>query len=150
VGRALTPSKARASPTLSCKGRMAYSGLAWPGMAWHGTAPNVAPRLLAFALHGQAPATPYAASGFFCHLRHRLPDYKDPASRQVNMCRRIQKLALQPIFNHHTRLCFLDALAGSFHSLCSSQPSSPASRRRFYTVSPFLHLIDRLFPALET
>ncbi|KAE9367481.1 hypothetical protein N431DRAFT_428845 [Stipitochalara longipes BDJ] len=69
-------------------------GAGW-GMAWHQRcAPT--PR--------HCPARPsashaYAASGLFCHLRHRLPDYKDPASRQVNMCRRIQKVDSQPIFN---------------------------------------------------
>jgi len=72
-------------------------------------APTLRPdsSLLAIALHGQAPATPYALSGLFCHLQRRLPDYKDPASRQVNMCRRIQKVDLQPIIKPPHSLVFL-------------------------------------------
>jgi hypothetical protein len=40
--------------------------------------------------------------------------------------------------HHHIRLCFLDALAGSFHSLCSPQPSIQQAFGR-YTCVTFLH-----------
>jgi hypothetical protein len=120
----------------------------------HGSRPSLVPYPSTFPATTSPPspinpARPSASHALFllrtfCHLpatHCRTTKIQHRASEHVVVGFE-KKTFSAHLHHHHIRLCFLDALAGSFHSLCSPQPSPyTASLRRIYCIT-FHHSID--------